>query len=549
MESNIAYEYQIIIKQIKSNFECKFHLNNLYIAYCSNCKLNICEKCLNNNLGHIGHKIFYFKKLLLTEKQTNYYKKSYLNCKYYLTKIREIVIELLFDLSDSIKSKKFTPLYTEVLIKLKIRLKNAYKFFHIMNTYQMNYFINILSLYFYCRKWGYFNYQLIDNIYNIKINEVKIPSIIDKDISKRAYIMIEFLKKSKNNNILKSSDSHSLNAFNSNNINNNANNKANTDKAELKSILFNKYQGEIYGEDDISIFSYESTDISENNYLKENKEKIDENKNKEVSNSSKEKKEDKLKNINNNKNPKNGNISKTNDINFIESYKISKISEEFNNSKNKENDKEKKINKKDSKNTNIIKEEKEKGNEKENKEKDRISNEKIKKYIFNSFTKACKEQVEYRNVNYIYLDKVNKKEVNCQYHGEFIKGTLKRHGRGMFIWEDGEYYIGYWANDKREGEGTNSYSNGNIYKGTFKNGKKDGEGIYKWSNGDSYQGKWKNDMMHGKGRYEFSNGDIYDGYFEKDKINGIGTYIYANKKIYKGKFKNNSINNYINVNE
>ena len=358
MESNISYEYQIIIKQIKSNFECKFHLNNLYIAYCSDCKLNICEKCLNNNLKHIGHKIFYFKKMFLTEKQANYYKKSYLNCKYYLNKIREIVIELLVDLSDSIKSKKFTPLYTEVLIKLKNQLKSAYKFFHKMNTYQLNYFINILSLYFYCRKWGYFNYQLIDNIYNIKINEVKIPSIIDKDISKRAYIMMEFLKKSKNNNILKSSDSYSLKAFYSNKIINNANNKANKYKAELSSILFNKYQGEIYGEDDISIFSHESTDISENNFIKENKEKIDVNINKEMSNSSKEKKEDKLKNINNINNPKNENISKTNDINAIGSYKVSKMNEEFNGNKNKENDKEKKINIKDSKNTNIIKKEK-----------------------------------------------------------------------------------------------------------------------------------------------------------------------------------------------
>jgi hypothetical protein len=65
------------------------------------------------------------------------------------------------------------------------------------------------------------------------------------------------LKKSKNTNILKSSDSHSLISFYSNKINNNnTNNKAYTYKAELNSILFNKYQGEIYGEDDISIFSY-----------------------------------------------------------------------------------------------------------------------------------------------------------------------------------------------------------------------------------------------------------------------------------------------------
>ena len=48
---------------------------------------------------------------------------------------------------------------------------------------------------------------------------------------------------------------------------------------------------------------------------------------------------------------------------------------------------------------------------------------------------------------------------------------MKRHGRGLFIWEDGESYLGYWANYKREGKGTNTYANGNTYQGNYRNGK------------------------------------------------------------------------------
>ena len=572
MESNAVYEYQQIIKQIrKCNFECKLHLSNQYIAYCSNCELNICNKCLDKNSRHIGHKIFYFKKLFLSEKQTKHYQKIYLFCQYYLNKIREIVVELLSDLSDSIANKNNNPIDKEDLLRLKSKLKNTYKFFHIMNTYQMDYFGNILSLYFFCRKWGYINFQLIYNIYKININEFRMPELNNKDISKKALIMIEFLKNSKNNNILKSSGSEPLSAFQSSKVSHNLEEtKINRVTIELNSILLSNYKGEIFGEDDNSnsIFSYDSTDISEScmeyrnnlvdkNYIKENKEKIIiknhiSEDNKIINNNANEKKKE-IKYY-----KKKDNISHTYDVINSENYRISIMNEEFNGNNNyinnniedeihikdKEVNDNKKIifkNIKDNKNNTLVK--------KENINNEISPYEKIKKNIYSILTKACKEQVEYRDVKYIYIDKVKNNKVKCEYHGEFKKGTLKRHGRGLFTWEDGEIYIGYWANDKREGEGTNTYTNGNIYQGTYKNGKKDGEGIYKWSNGDLYQGTWKNDMMHGKGRYEFSNGDVYVGYFKKDKIDGNGTYTYANKKSYNGKFKNNSFKNNVNNND
>ena len=552
MKSNAVNEYHQIIKQIrKCNFECKLHLNSQYIAFCSDCKLNICDKCLNNNSRHIGHKIYYFRKMFLSEKQTKYYQKIYLFCQCHLNKIREIIVELLSDLSDSIAIKNNSPIYKERLLRLKSQLKSTYRFFHIMNTYQMDYFGNTLSLYFFCRKWGYINFQLIYNIYNIKLNEFRLPELSNKDLTKKALIMIEFLKNVKNNNILKSSDSETQSAiYNSKDSNNSEDPKVNKTKIDLNSILTSKYQGEIYGEDDSSIFSYDSTDISEscleyrnsfinNNYVIENNEIKNIIKNNAEDNKINE---NNIKKVENKYYQKKDSISHTYEINNPENYKINIINKDFNSKnnninkedrsiENKEIHHNKKINKKnikDNQNITLVKKEK----ENENQDNEISPNEKIKKNIYSILTKPCKEEVEYRDVKYVYIDKAKNNKVDCQYHGEFKKGTLKRHGRGLFIWDDGEFYIGYWVNDKREGEGTNTYTNGNIYQGAYKNGKKDGEGIYKWSNGDLYQGSWKNDMMHGKGRYEFSNGDVYEGYFKKDKINGIGTYTCANKKVY-----------------
>ncbi|MDB9943272.1 hypothetical protein OAD29_00085, partial [bacterium] len=33
----------------------------------------------------------------------------------------------------------------------------------------------------------------------------------------------------------------------------------------------------------------------------------------------------------------------------------------------------------------------------------------------------------------------------------------KEHGQGIFIWADGEEYIGQWMNGKKHGQGTYTY--------------------------------------------------------------------------------------------
>ena len=51
-----------------------------------------------------------------------------------------------------------------------------------------------------------------------------------------------------------------------------------------------------------------------------------------------------------------------------------------------------------------------------------------------------------------------------------------------------------YENDKKEGKGIYKYDNGDIYEGYFKNDKKEGKGIYKYKNGDIYEGDFKNDI-------------------------------------------------------
>jgi len=49
------------------NFKCKFHNQNM-IHYCKNCKLNICEKCLNQ---HSSHQFIHFSNIGLNNEEIN----------------------------------------------------------------------------------------------------------------------------------------------------------------------------------------------------------------------------------------------------------------------------------------------------------------------------------------------------------------------------------------------------------------------------------------------------------------------------------------------
>ena len=506
-----------IVNFFRANFECKIHPNNKYIAYCSVCEKNICQKCLIEELDHLNHnikKISYFKDLNPSEIQIKYYNTLFIFSKYNLKRIREIIIEICYELSELYEKESI--LDNKIKIKaLQKSLKQSYKSFYIKNFYQLIYIQNIISLFSDCRDLKYLNYQVINNLHEIKINSVKIPDLYKENVIKKTKIMIEFMVNK--NNILKSSDSNypSINykyksKIELKNTSGNEHNDlfSNDEKSKIynnPSSLFKKVESII--DRDNSIFQNEENALSEiiSNYLSENiKNKINEKK-------------------------YNFNLNDTNKIFETKNSNTINLS--------KKKDKKQDVN-----NISNIKIKASIGNEDILENISTIFDFDIKKQIYASLPNSCSDDVEFKkNIQYIYYDKDLKKDITCIYHGEFLKNTLIRHGRGLFIWEDRGFYLGYWKNDKRDGKGRNNYCNGNVYQGTYKNGKKEGNGMYKWKNGDIYVGEFKNDLKDGAGKYKFRNGDKYIGSFKNDKIDGNGTYIWANKNSFSGQFKNDKI--------
>ena len=105
---------------------------------------------------------------------------------------------------------------------------------------------------------------------------------------------------------------------------------------------------------------------------------------------------------------------------------------------------------------------------------------------------------------------------NGDIYNGFFK-TNKRHGKGTFIWKNGEKFTGTYFNGNPS-YGTYAFSRGDKYIGNFKNWKMHGQGTYTWKNGDKYVGQWKNDKRHGKGTKTYKNGKIERGIWENGKF-------------------------------
>mmetsp|Transcript_42580 Transcript_42580/g.40841 ORF Transcript_42580/g.40841 Transcript_42580/m.40841 type:complete len:127 (+) Transcript_42580:489-869(+) len=85
-------------------------------------------------------------------------------------------------------------------------------------------------------------------------------------------------------------------------------------------------------------------------------------------------------------------------------------------------------------------------------------------------------------------------------------------------------------------------SNGVKYLGEWKveeeKALKEGKGIQIWPNGSFYIGWWRKGKANGWGRLISYQGDVYEGLWEEDKGQGIGMYIHQNGSIYVGDFLN-----------
>jgi len=170
------------------------------------------------------------------------------------------------------------------------------------------------------------------------------------------------------------------------------------------------------------------------------------------------------------------------------------------------------------------------------------------------------------------------KSGSFRYQGEFRNG--RRHGKGTYVWANGDAYEGEFADDKPHGAGMYRFASGDRYEGevnggviagrgvyvsaqgdqfegTFVDGKPEGLGIYRFANGDRYEGQVAAGKPQGKGRYfarsgerveatfadgsasgtgicYFANGDRYEGDFRAGALTGRGTYFYTGGVTYEG---------------
>ncbi len=142
-----------------------------------------------------------------------------------------------------------------------------------------------------------------------------------------------------------------------------------------------------------------------------------------------------------------------------------------------------------------------------------------------------------------------------EYTGQWVNGV--RTGLGVYDWADGSFYVGYFHDNQLNGLGIYIASTaGNDLIGFFQQGKLaeavildatgcimgnclDGAGVYLWENGDMYVGQWVHGKRTGYGRYDWADLSRYIGEFQNGMLNGVGAYIGADGKKLQGIFWNN----------
>ena len=110
------------------------------------------------------------------------------------------------------------------------------------------------------------------------------------------------------------------------------------------------------------------------------------------------------------------------------------------------------------------------------------------------------------------------------------------HGKGKYIWPDGDIYEGEFKYGKCNGYGKWTYSDGSIYKGE----NKDGlflNGKYTFSDGSIYEGEFKNQLFHGIGVHTWPDGQIYKGEYKDGEWHGNGKLNLPNGEVYEGEYK------------
>lgn len=120
-----------------------------------------------------------------------------------------------------------------------------------------------------------------------------------------------------------------------------------------------------------------------------------------------------------------------------------------------------------------------------------------------------------------------------------LEATLVRgqvEGEATLTWDNGNSYIGTFANGVPHGQGylRSAYRR---YEGGIVNGKPEGNGIGVYPGGGRYEGQWKDGQPHGIGRATFVLGGSYEGEWKRGERDGKGVLVYAGSgRRYEGQF-------------
>ncbi len=128
------------------------------------------------------------------------------------------------------------------------------------------------------------------------------------------------------------------------------------------------------------------------------------------------------------------------------------------------------------------------------------------------------------------------------YEGEFLNGYYN--GFGIRTTPDGLTKCGLWEEDRFVSE-----VNPETMKGDISGNTTNGYGIYVFESGDYYMGYWKNDKMNGQGTIFRTDGTQMQGCWENNQLNGFGIITYGEESEstlakYIGDLRNGELNGY-----
>lgn len=153
--------------------------------------------------------------------------------------------------------------------------------------------------------------------------------------------------------------------------------------------------------------------------------------------------------------------------------------------------------------------------------KDIFYDDLVKKYPFEM---EILQKLPHDDLNEQDLTWAKIKYENGIYIGQ-IDLQKKRHGRGAYIWNNKNSYIGFWIQGTKENFGHFYMPNQKLsYSGQILNGLRHGIGELYYENDDVYKGEFVNDVREGKGTYLWADNSKWIGTFSKDNLDGVGIY-------------------------